>query len=1382
MSQATLGSTPYQNSSLFSGYYLDERIYDLDDWDCDEEASEAFDDLQVLWDLERDLVDSYNEDELLDAWIDEVLDVLGYDTLSETTIPDGGGHNDRLLFDSGETRRNAAKRKKDGDVEAAYSLASVALEAKQWNADFTARFSEQRSYRDASHQIKYYLEHTPDNLQWGILTDGRKWRLYGTKDYATEIYYEVDLPELLDSGSLEQFKYFYAFFRPEAFHETAGTSFLDTVWNESETAAQELGEDLQDNVFTALRVLGEGFLHTNDLDIDPDDEAARAELKEQSLVLLYRLMFVLYAESRGLIHPEDPDKQDEYEEHFSLTQLRSEIHDDIQSGDDFEDYSGHSTQKWSRLEDLFDLVDEGEQSLGIPPYNGGLFDDDQHEFLANNEVSDRHIAEVIYRLGTTEGDDDEFVLADYADLDTRHLGSIYEGLLEHEFRIASEQYAAVAEDGGQVWKPATEVSVADAVETVDEGELYVVNDDGERKATGAYYTPDYVVSYIVEETVDPLLEDIKADLRADGLAEGDREFFRRFWQAVKDLKILDPAMGSAHFLTSATGYLTEQVMEVVREQEIQSYDEQHLRREIAKECIYGVDVNGMAVELGKLSMWLETLAADQPLAFLDHHLKTGNSLVGSDITEVLSDDVDDEGGQLTLMQAAARARKNTLEHVMELMQELLAIDNETLEDIKSMEEIYDEIRDDPLYQRLFEIANVHTAEEFGLDVPEGVYEEMAGAIDDADDWAEIRGEDWFASAQAMADEEDFFHWELEYPEVFFGQGGEKREDAGFDAVIGNPPWGHPGENKDYLKVKFSEIVKRLPDTFAYFTEEGLRLGKDTANYGLILPSVVLFQSEYSKLRRELIGSGLSQVSDLGEGVFADAVAPSAVIIGSRIANTTELSIRNLRSEDPQTLGSNLVGAIEFPIESVLSEEDAVIPTYKIEHRRILSELQEQHGRLGSRFDVEQGIQTGGDEAFTVSESEMEEYNLEEELLHPVLFGSDVTPFFVSEPNRYILYIERDIEANQIPQTIEYLEQYRGSLDSVSEVEKGIRPWYTLHRPRNPDIFEQSKVLLRQTGDTLIAGLSSDDTYTVDSLLCITPKKNFTDLETLVLLLNSTLLRDLYDTITQEKGRVFSQVKPQNVKKLPLPSFDHIDSRLAEASISETEVAGESVKNVNSSTGLAKLHSFRSDLGDSRANLNLELLDHLGAYSTGDSISEVGFSQPPEQSADSILQKTTEQKPNLRVGGATVKREDDETVEIRLTARYKPDDEDGHETDQWGYTETEPLPALRITDLTETEADLVEAFVPVAVDEAGGFANFRETATKTNSLVDRLRSLTLPAVDDVEDGLQSYLETKERAEELDEQIERTDELIDEIVYELYGLTDEEIEIVEETVSA
>ena len=178
MSQATLGGEPYYNSSLFSSYYLSDRIDDLDEWECDEAARDAFERLGNLWELESDLVDAYEEDELLDAWIDKVIAVLGFDSLSETTLPDSGGYTDRLLFESPDTRRDAAARKKDGDREAMFGLASVVLEAKQWGADFTTKFAEQRSYRDASHQIKYYLEHTPERLQWGILTNGRKWRLF----------------------------------------------------------------------------------------------------------------------------------------------------------------------------------------------------------------------------------------------------------------------------------------------------------------------------------------------------------------------------------------------------------------------------------------------------------------------------------------------------------------------------------------------------------------------------------------------------------------------------------------------------------------------------------------------------------------------------------------------------------------------------------------------------------------------------------------------------------------------------------------------------------------------------------------------------------------------------------------------------------------------------------------------------------------------------------------------------------------------------------------------------------------------------------------------------------------------------------------------------
>ena len=1381
MSQATLGDAPYRNSDLFSGYYLDERVNDLEDWERDDEAEAAFEVLSELWELEKDLVGSYNEDELLDQWITEVCSVLGFDTISEGTLPDGGGYVDRLLYESDEKRREAAERKLQNDTGGMFAKAAALVEAKQWGHDFDQRFSEDRSYRDASHQIKYYLERTPPELKWGILTNGRKWRLYGTKDYETQTYYEVDLPELLESGDLEQFKYFYCFFRPGAFTEVAGTSFLETVWNESETAAQELGEDLQDNVFTALRVLGEGFVESNDLDIDPDDEAARDELKEQSLVLLYRLMFVLYAESRGLIDPDDPKRNAEYHENFSLDAKRSEILDDLE-GEDLTDsetfhleYSDYSTSIWNRLTRLFELVDEGEEDLDIPPYNGGLFDTDDHAFLDANEVSDPYIAEVIFRLSTTVNEEGEHVLADYADLDTRHLGTIYEGLLEHEFRIAPDEgMAAVSEDGGQVWKQGDEVSVADAVETVDSGGLYVVNDEGERKATGAYYTPDYVVTYIVEETVDPLVEEIDDDLKADGLTESDPEYFRRFYDRVTELKVLDPAMGSGHFLTKATGYLTEQVMAVVREQEIQSYDEQDIRREISKESIYGVDLNGMAVELAKLSMWLETLAADQPLAFLDHHLKAGNSLVGSDITEVLSDDTEGNDGQLTLTQAFARVRQDTLEHVMELMANLLAFDNETLEEIKSMEELYDEIRDDPLYQRLFELANVHTAQEFGVDVPEDAYERMAGAIEDEDDWAEIEETDWFINAQEVAEEQDFFHWELEYPEVFFGEDGERMESAGFDAVVGNPPYVSNWELTENHSISPRTYENMYPepavghwDLYILFCYRATELTRYRGNHSFITPSSLKTEKYARALRNYFIeNTHIVRLVDFGELEVFTGVDRQCVIYTvskstsdeeTQIVGYSDLSYNQLFSLDQDTFTEYKHSAFRVN----LSPEDLDLKN-AIERISV---------SLGSICCVNPGVvaHSGSHSELDFDKEDVLHDSKEGDGFKPYLEGGDIQRYALEWKGRYI-----DYESKQSH----------------------------FHRPKYPELFENPKVIFRRISgenNRLISCFDYDKYYTAQRAAHAvnwspemeehrgpadyeaTEDANEYDIRYLNAIANSALVGYYFSNFlaTGSLQGSYTDVYPEDIRQLPVReiSSDTLNSPQAEYDSNSEQVPTDEKGKYHSLIHLAgTIKSRKQSVGE----LNLSLRDHLGTYSDGPTLADVGLTQPPEGSADSILQESTEQKPNLRIGEVTVIREPGTTVEIRLTARYKPDDEDDYETDQWGYTETDPLPALRITDLTETEADLIKAFVPVAVDEAGGFAGFRETATKTNSLVDRLRKLTLPAVDEVREGLESYVDTKARAEELEEKIERTDELIDEIVYELYGLTDEEIEIIEEAV--
>ena len=944
MSQATLPERPYINSNLFSGHYLDERVRGREEWECDDNAEDAMEELRSLYELEGSLVDGYGEDALVDNWIDEVLDVLGFGTQKEVTLPGGGGFVDELLFETTTARRDAAEVYLDtGDTTDLFERGVGIVEAKQWDAAFDVQFSEQRPYRNASHQTKHYLEKTPANIQWGVLTNGRKWRLYGTNDYETRTYYEVDLPELLERGDLEAFKYFYVFFRPEAFRESAGTTFLDEVWSESETVSQELGENLQDNVFTALRVLGHGFVGTNDdLDIDPDDEEALDELKEQSLVFLYRLMFVLYAEARGLIHPEGQRAQDDYEENFSLDALRLDIHEEIGEVDDgFEDeFSTYSTGMWSRLEDLFRLIDEGEEDLGIPPYNGGLFDRDEHDFLTEHEVSNRYLAEVIYRLSTTQNDEGRYVLADYADLDTRHLGSVYEGLLEHQFRIAPEQYAAVAEDDGQVWKPATEVSVAEAVETVPEGGLYVVNDEGERKATGAYYTPDYVVTYIVEETVGPLVEEIREDLVDQGFEPGTQEYIGPFFRRVTDLRILDPAMGSGHFLTKATGYLSEQVMAEVREAEEEfgvAFDEQHIRREIAKECIYGVDLNGMAVELAKLSMWLETLAADRPLAFLDHHFKQGNSLVGSDIEaiEELESDANGDGDQYSLAEFGA-TREGTIERLMDIYSEFLAIENETVEDVREMKRKYAEIEQDELRRRLVAMANVHTAERFDLDAPSGVYERMAKALENDDEWNAVKQSDWFATAQAIASQQDFFHWKLSFPEAYYDEEGSLRNDDGFDAVVGNPPYvkiqNLSDTNKEYYGNVYN-VARERYDLYSLFVERAENLSDNRV--GLILPNKFFEARAGSPLREHLEDTqSVEKIADFKQNqVFEGATTYTCLLFLSQSHQSTVIDYGAV-SDDPE----NNLTEVEW-VEIDLENEDGKWNLAGEKERNILNKIE-----------------------------------------------------------------------------------------------------------------------------------------------------------------------------------------------------------------------------------------------------------------------------------------------------------------------------------------------------------------------------------------------------------------------------------------------------------
>jgi hypothetical protein len=886
-----------------------------------------------------------------------------------------------------------------------------------------------------------------------------------------------------------------------------------------------------------------------------------------------------------------------------------------------------------------------------------------------------------------------------------------------------------------------------------------------------------VVTYIVEETVGPLVEEIREDLVDQGFEPGTQEYLGAFLRRVTDLRILDPAMGSGHFLTKATGYLSEQVMAEVRDVEgdidVGGYwDEQHVRREIAKECIYGVDVNGMAVELAKLSMWLETLAADRPLAFLDHHFKQGNSLVGSDIEaiEELESDANGDESQASLAEFGA-TREGTIERLMDIYSEFLAIENKGIDDVREMKRKYAEIEQDDLRKRLVAMANVHTAERFGLDVPGGAYEQMAKSLEDDSEWTSVEEADWYKSAQSMSNGWDFLHWKLAFPEAFYEETGEQLDDAGFDAVVGNPPYVRMEEFKkvkNYLETEYETHSART-DLYVYFIERTVsNLLRTEGEYGVIVSNKFL-RANYGASVRSLLASEtrIREIVDFGGlPVFPDATVRSAILL---IRNTT------IDGETPvyASIDTLEFGSLSSKVESVgfeVNPDGLQGGDWRLVNQKI-SQIMEKIETNGTPLDesldtgeICRGIVTGRNEAFFIDNETrkklIDQDPDSEKVIEPMTRGESIRRYHIRDEKQWLLYMNEGVNIDRYPAVEEHLRQYKQELEERATEQ----PWYELQQPQGEyvEYFDSPKIVYPE--------ISPEARFAFDDGPLYPNNKCFflpTEEKAYVPLLNSTLsVFYLSQVLAKLEGTsgdsVYYEFRRQYMKELPIAS-------------SFNEVHDES------GASLSELAEEIADYHDQREEINLDLMDYLGSYADGPALTELGVYQPPEGVGETKVAGTEADNGNLRVGTVTMERESENTVIIHATARYKPDDEDAYETDQWGYTETEPMPAIRLTNLSEIEADLVEAFVPVAVEKSDGFAGFRETATKTNSLVDRIEAITLPDPDDVADDLKRYREAVERAEELDEKIQRTDDLIDEIVYDLYGLTDEEIEIVNEAVN-
>lgn len=839
------------------------------------------------------------------AWIDPLLRALGYEPLeparaadfNEEALPDGYylyhpvaqvDATNPLLPDAVTTAEPGEHITPDDNERHAPTV--VLLSLLNWGADFDRPFASARRRGDMPHKLMERLL-AAGPAQWGLLCNGRQLRLLKRNVVAgRQQYFEVDLETLFENGSDRDFDTFWTLFRAQAFQpDEKGRCLLDIVDEGSRKHAEGVSSTLKSSVFRALDMLmGTLVNRARELvntSVDGADEVMRYEreqataaldnlplLYQQSLVLLYRLLFVLYAESRALL----PTDNAVYRDSYSLEPLRDEI---MEPGIT---YLPSTFRLWESIQALFRLIRLGctTSQLVVPAYNGDLFSPQHTVLLDAIRVPDSALSEVLRELSVTPPTRERGrERIDYQDLGVEQLGAVYEGLLEYEPKIAAEPMVEVRYKGDTAIIPAREQRDYAIVRRIETGQFYLGHGAG-RKTSGSYYTPQPLVDFLVRRTLGPLVQGKTAE-------------------QILELKVVDPAMGSGAFLVGACLFLADAYARALRRErssieqaateigEIEELEGEQdelsdeatrpYRRLVAERCLYGVDLNPMAVELAKVSLWLTTLAGDKPLTFLDANLRCGNSLIGAPLRpymlasgrEQSIDTMHPEANKRLLRARGARTTRrgrgeddalqlalfeemdvpHTLEPLVGRRQWIAETPSDSVARVHEKAALFRrQVEQDEQRRMLKAIADLWVASWFWRQPPAGtpaddphwpppldgqIYRELV---------LQLRGEGhqltnldpvpYLREVERIVEQVRPFHWELEFPEVYFMPDGQPRHDAGFDAVIANPPWDTVKPNSREFFSAYDPAFRELERVAAeqrqqeLLQDAGIRVGWD----------------------------------------------------------------------------------------------------------------------------------------------------------------------------------------------------------------------------------------------------------------------------------------------------------------------------------------------------------------------------------------------------------------------------------------------------------------------------------------------------------------------------------------------------------------------------
>ncbi|MFJ6568824.1 Eco57I restriction-modification methylase domain-containing protein [Streptomyces sp. NPDC091292] len=762
-----------------------------------DEAERHWDYLKAVWRELREKLPVSAEAELpadptglaVDQWLEPLFNELGFGRL--TTVA------------AGEYRA-------DGDPDRAFPISHhwhhVPVHMAAWNALLDKRPGGVGTV--PPHSLLQECLNRREAHLWGILTNGRQLRLLRDSNaLATASYVEFDLEAIFDGELFSEFVLLYRLLHVSRF-ETGEAGLPSACWLEQwRTEAIASGtralDHHRDGVQRAITTLGTGFLR-HPANTDLRDNLDADGLHKALLRLAYRMIFLFVAEDRDALH--DPDASDDarkrYAEYFSSARLRR--HALRRQG------TAHADQ-YATLRIVLDALgrEDGRPELGLPGL-GGLFDDiDADAPLRDCSLSNASLLEAVRHLSRVRDEKTaRWRPVDYRNMGSEELGSIYESLLE----LVPKHSAT-------------------------ERSFELVNRLGnDRKKTGSYYTPASLIETLLDSTLDPVIDDAQKRGELAATAAGEPDPSETIVRELLSLTVCDPACGSGHFLVAAARRIAKRVA-AVRESnpEPTPVAVRTALHEVVARCVYGVDLNPMAVELAKVSLWLEALEPGKALGFLDAHIKHGNGLVGTTPTLMLDGipnkafkavEGDDEKyarflekqndqerkGQSGLFEVVVETKVSNTAFASDLRR-IIAAPSGNLRQVHAQQAAYEDWREKKEYVHARHIADAWCAAFMWRktqDAPAPVTHEV---------FQDLRDPEGRSASKATHDEIDelrdlyhFFHWHLEFPEVFMvperADAGDAVDPAtgwagGFSCVVGNPPW----DKVDFEDKKYFSVVE-----------------------------------------------------------------------------------------------------------------------------------------------------------------------------------------------------------------------------------------------------------------------------------------------------------------------------------------------------------------------------------------------------------------------------------------------------------------------------------------------------------------------------------------------------------------------------------------------